>query len=136
MKQTTIVLAALTISLTAFAGKMERDLVTKEVQPAITTTEAKLQSQCGCAVKISLDDGNLKSMDELRGAKHIAEHITEGVAKYCTDAASNKAICQLKTLTLTKGKPAGFSFNAGAGTATTDGQEACSWEQITRVLDK
>lgn len=136
MKQTTIVIAALTMSLTAFAGKMERDLVTKDVAPAIATTEAKLQSQCGCAVKISLDETNLKSMDELRGAKHIAEHITEGVEKYCTDAPSKKAICQLKTLTLTKAKPAGFTFNAGAGVASTDGQQSCSWEQITRVLDK
>jgi hypothetical protein len=135
-KQTTIALAVLTMSLTAFAGKMERDYVTKEVAPEIATAQSTLQSSCGCAVNIALDQDNLKSMDELRGARYIAQHIAEGAQKYCTDAPSKRAICQLKTLTLTKAKPAGFSFNSGAGVASTDGQQSCSWEQITRVLDK
>jgi hypothetical protein len=136
MKQTTITLALLAISITAFAGKMERDLVTKDVQPAIDAAKETLQSSCGCTVAITLDQDNLKSMDELRGAKYIAQHISEGAKKYCSDAPSKKAICQLKTLTLTKAKPAGFTFNNGTGVASTDGQQSCSWDQITRVLDK
>ena len=135
MKQTTIALAVLTMSLTAFAGKMERDLVTKEVAPAIAETEAKFQSQCGCPVKITLDQGTLKSMDELRSVKHMAKNFTEGIDKYCTDAPSKKAVCQLRTLTFTKGV-AGFTFKAGAGVAMTDGQTSTLWEQVTRVLDK
>lgn len=135
MKHMTIVIVVLGMSLAAYAGKQERDLMSKEVAPAVSTAEGKFKSQCGCDVKITVDD-SLKTMDELRSAKHMAEHITEGVEGYCTDAASKKAICQLKTLTFTKGKPAGFSFKGGAGVATTDGQTSCSWEQITRELDK
>jgi hypothetical protein len=136
MKQTTITLAVLAISITAFAGKLERDYVTKEVTPAIDTAKSTLQSSCGCAVAITLDQDNLKSMDELRGARYVAEHISEGAKKYCTDGASKKAICQMKTLTITKAKPAGFTFNGGAGVASTDGNQTCTWDQITRVLDK
>lgn len=136
MKQLTIGFVVLGMSVLAYGGKQERDLVTKEVAPAISTMQGKLKSQCGCDVKVTLDDSALKTMDELRGAKHMAEHITEGVEKYCSDAPSKKAICQMTTLTLTKGKPAGFTFKSGAGVATTDGQSSCSWEQITRELDK
>jgi hypothetical protein len=66
----------------------------------------------------------------------MAEHIAEGIDGYCTDAASKKAVCQLRTLTFAKGKDAGFTFKGGAGIATTDGQSSCSWEQMTRELDK
>lgn len=135
-KQLTIGVVVLGMSVLAYAGKMERDLTTKEVQPAIATAHNDLKTHCGCDVKITLDEANLKTMDELRGAKHIAEDISENVEKYCSDAASKKAICQMKTLTLTKGKPVGFTFNNGAGIATADGQSRCGWEQITRVLDK
>ena len=136
MKQLTIGIVVLGMSVLAYGGKQERDLVTKEVAPAISTAEAKFKSQCGCEVKITLDESALKTMDELRSAKHMAEHITEGVESYCTDAPSKKAICQMRTLTFTKGKPAGFTFKSGAGVATTDGQTSCGWEQITRELDK
>lgn len=136
MKQTMILLAVIGISVAAYAGKQERDLMTKEVAPAVATAEGKFKSQCGCGVKIEVDENTLKSMDEIRAAKHMAEHVSEGIDKYCTDAASKKAICQLKTLKFTKGKPAEFTFKDGTGTATTDGQTSCSWEQMTRVLDK
>jgi hypothetical protein len=136
MRQITIGFAVLCMSLTAFAGKTERDLMTKQVVPAVTNAEAKLKSQCGCAVKITVDEATLKSMDDLRGARHIADAVAKGAEAYCTDAPSKKAICQMKTLTIAKAKPAGFTFKDGAGTATTDGQASCSWQQITRVLDR
>lgn len=127
---------AMAIPLAAYAGKQERDLLSKEVVPAVKNAEAKYKSACGCSLAITVDEANLKSMDELRGAKHIAEHLTEGIEKYCTDDGSKKALCQMKQLTLTKAKPAGFTFKDGKGVASTDGQSSCSFEQITRVLDK
>ena len=136
MRSYSIVFAVLCLSVTAFAGKMERDLMTKKVAPAVATAEANLKTSCGCAVKITVDETALKSMDELRGAQHIAEDVAGSVGKYCSDDASKKAICQLKTLSLTKGKPAGFTFKDGAGVATTDGNERCGWNQIIKVLDK
>jgi hypothetical protein len=136
MKSYSIVFAVLCMSVTAFAGKMERDLMTKKVAPAVATAEANLKSSCGCAVKITVDETALTSMEELRGAQHIAEDIGKSVGKYCSDAASKKAICQLKTLSLTKSKDVGFTFKDGAGVATTDGNARCGWDQITKVLDK
>jgi hypothetical protein len=136
MRSYSTVLVVLCLSVPAFAGKMERDLMSKKVAPAVATAEATLKSGCGCAVKITVDETTLKSMDELRGAQHIAEDVSESAGKYCSDDASKKAICQLKTLSLTKGKPAGFTIKDGAGVATTDGNERCGWHQIIKVLDK
>jgi len=136
MRLYSTVLAVLCLSTTAFAGKMERDLMTKKVAPSVATAEANLKSSCGCDVKITVDETTLKSMDELRGAMRIADDVAKNVGKYCSDAASRKAVCQLKTLSLTKGKDVGFTFKDGAGVATTDGNARCGWDQIIKVLDK
>jgi hypothetical protein len=65
----------------------------------------------------------------------MARNIAESVPKYCTDAASKKAVCQMTSLTLTKGKPQ-FTFKDGHGVAMADGQSYTSFEMMTRVLDK
>ena len=124
------------IPLVAHAGKRERDYMTKDVTPAVNDAMAKYKSACGCSVAITVDETTVKSRDEMGGIKFIAEGIAEGVVKYCTDDASKKAMCQLKSLTLTKSKPAGFTFKDGKGVASTDGQMNCSFGQITHVLDK
>lgn len=124
------------VSVTAYAGKRERDLMTKEVVPAVAEAEATFQKSCGCPLAITVDEDNLKSMDEIRAAKHMAGYITENAPKYCTDAASKKAMCQMKSLTYTKAAKVSFTFKAGRGIATTTGQETCTWEMMTRQLDK
>jgi hypothetical protein len=132
----TVIAVLCLLSVTAFAGKREREMMTQKVAPAVATAEANFKSSCGCAVKITVDETALKSIEEMRGAQHIAEDVGKSVGKYCSDAASKKAICQLKTLTLTKGPTAGFTFKDGAGVATTDGNARCGWDQIVKVLDK
>ena len=127
---------AMAIPLVAFAGKRERDVMAKEVMPAVKDAMAKYKSACGCGVAITVDEPALTSIDDLHGAKYIAEHVSEGVEKYCSDDASKKAMCQLKSLSISKAKPAGFTFKDGKGVATTDGQSNCSFDQITHVLDK
>ena len=124
------------LSLTAFAGKRERDLVTNEVAPAVKNAEAKFAGACGCPLAITVDEDTLKSMDELRQAKYMAGYISDGAPKYCTDAASKKAMCQLKAVIFTKAPKAEFTFKAGKGILTTTGQQNANWEMITRVLDK
>ena len=131
-----IVAALLTVSLTAVAGKLERDLMTKEVIPAIADGEAKFKSSCGCPLKITVDEASMNTTDLLRQAKHIAEDFAEYAPKYCTDAGSKKALCQLKTLEILKRAPSEFTFKNGVGQCTSDGQARCAWEQITKVLDK
>jgi hypothetical protein len=126
----------MSLSLTAFAGKAERDAMSKKVVPAVNAAEEKFKASCGCPLKITVDETTIKSTNDMTLAKYMAEHVTAGAPKYCTDDASKKAVCQMKNLTLAKAAKAEFTFKDGAGLCTTDGQGSCSWEQMTRVLDK
>jgi hypothetical protein len=123
------------VSLSAFAGKTERDYMTNTVQPAVKAAEGKLKAACGCALKINVSD-SLKSTDDMAQARNISNAIADGAPGYCTDDASKKAICQMKTLDVVKGKETAFAFKGGKGTCTTDGQSYVSWEMMTRELDK
>jgi hypothetical protein len=136
MKRALVVTTLLVAStLTAFAGKEERDIMTKEVTPAIQDAQAKFKSSCGCPISITVDS-SLVSKDELYKARNMAEDVSKGAVAYCTDGASKKAVCQMKTLTFAKAKDPGFSFKGGAGLMTTDGNAEATWEMITRELDK
>lgn len=123
------------VSVDAFAGKAERDFMTNEVQPAVKAAEAKLKSACGCGTKFVVSD-TLKTRDDLAQARNIANAVAEGAGSYCTDDASKKAVCQLKTIEVVKGKDTAFKWNAGKGTCVTDGQSYVSWDMITREIDK
>lgn len=131
-----IVAALLTVSLTAVAGKLERDTMTKDVAPAITAAEATFKSSCGCPLTIAVDEASMNTRSLLLQAKHIAEEVGEESAKYCTDAASKKALCQLKKLEILKTKTSDFTFKDGVGQCHSDGNARCGWSQIIKVLDK
>jgi hypothetical protein len=129
-------LAASAISLTASAGKEDRDYKEKELMPAVKETEAKFKSACGCGLAIAIDEATVKTKDAYTAVKYMVSAVAEGVAGYCTDAASKKAMCQMKTLVLAKAAEATFTFKGGKGIATTDGQSHVSFEMITQELDK
>lgn len=124
------------MSVTAFAGKEEREYLKSDVMPSVKKAEAAFKSACGCALAITVDETTLKTKDDLYPAKHIADSVADGVAGYCTDAASKKAVCQMKSLTLAKAAEAKFTFKGGKGVATTDGQSHTTFEMMTRELDK
>ncbi len=134
MKKALIVLSL--FPLVAFAGKTERDYWTKEVTPAVKTAETDFKKACGCALKINVDEKTIKSTDDMYQAKHIADSVKEGAPTYCTDAASKKAVCQMKTLEISKTSETKFTFAGTKGTATTDGQAYTSWDMMTQQLDK
>jgi hypothetical protein len=113
-------LGTMAISTAAFAGKEDRDY----------------KSACGCGLAITIDEATVKNKDDYYLVKHIADSITDGAAGYCTDAASKKAVCQMKSLVLAKAAEATFTFKGGKGTATTDGQAHVSFDMMTRELDK
>jgi hypothetical protein len=136
MKSALVIGSLMVMSLTAFAGKEERDMMKNEVAPAVTDAMTKVKASCGCAMAISVDETTVKATDVMYHIKHMAEWVAEGAAAYCTDDASKKAVCQMKTLVLGKSAEAVFTFKAGKGTATTDGQSSCSWEMMTHELDK
>jgi hypothetical protein len=135
MKSFLIGTAVMLVSLTAFAGKTERDYMTNTVKPAVKDAQDKFKASCGCALAINVSD-TLKSTDDMAQARNISNAITEGAPAYCNDDASKKAMCQMKTVDIVKGKETGFTFKGGKGTCTTDGQSYVSWEMITREIDK
>ncbi len=126
-------------SITAFAGKAERDFMDKTLAPKVKEAEDKFRSSCGCPLTIAIDGSTTASTGDLREATHIADSIVDGAPKYCTDAASKKAMCQLRSLVIGKAvKPAKaeFTFKDGKGMLTHDGTMYAGWEQITQKLDK
>jgi hypothetical protein len=126
-------------SMTAFAGKKERDFMEKEVVPKVKEAEDKFKASCGCPLAITVDDSTTQTTEDLRQASRMARSISEGAPKYCTDAASKKAVCQLKSLVFTKEAKMGkveFTFKDGKGQLTQDGQMYAGWDQMTRKLDK
>ena len=131
-----IAIAVVLVSVTAIAGKEERDFMSKEVQPAAREAEAKWKGACGCALKISIDEASFKVKDDMFAAKHFCGYITDGIGGYCTDDASKKAMCQMKTLVVKKADDATFVFKGGTGTATVYGSTSPSFEMVTRELDK
>jgi hypothetical protein len=135
MKYVIVAAAIMLISLTAYAGKEEREFMKNEVVPAVQKAEAEFKKSCGCGLKINVN-ANLKSRDEMAQARNISNAIVEGAPKHCTDDASKKAMCALKSVDITKGKETAFAFKGGKGTAVTDGQSYVSWDMITREVDK
>lgn len=122
-------------SMTAFAGKEEREFAKNEMGPAVKKAETDFKAACGCALKITVSD-TLKSIDDMRQAKYISENMSEGAPKHCNDAESKKAMCVMKTLDIVKGPETKFAYKAGKGTATTDGNSYVSWDMMTREIDK
>src|SRR5262249_49275381 len=108
-----------TMSVTAFAGKEEREYLKNEVMPAVKSAETKFKAACGCALSITVDETTVKTTNDMYPVKHMAESVADGAAGYCTDAASKKAVCQMKSLVLAKAAESKFTFKNGKGTATT-----------------
>ena len=131
-----IALALLFVPLAAFAGKEEREFMKSDVMPAVTAAQGAYKKGCGCDLKIAVDETTIKSKDDMYKIKYIAESVTEGAPKHCTDAESKKAICKMKSLKLAKASESKFTFAGSAGTATTDGQSQTTFEMMSSELDK
>jgi hypothetical protein len=106
------------------------------LMPAVKEAMAKVKSACGCQWTITVDESTVKTTDHMYNVKHIADSVAETAPTYCTDAASKKAICQMKSLKLGIAKEATFTFKGGAGVATGDGQASTSFDMMARELDK
>jgi len=137
MKKILVVVSLSALSLTAFAlTKEEREFLKTSVTPAMAEANAKFHAACGCPTPITIDESTIQSMDDVHNFKYMAEDITTNAPKYCTDAASKKAMCQLKSLTFARTKDAFFKITAGKGMLTEDGQSHATWDMMSRELDK
>ena len=125
------------LPMIALAGKTEREYMKNEVMPALRTAEETFKSSCGCPLKISLDEATINEEKGMYEAKHVGEGVTSGAPGYCSDDASKKAVCQMKTLKIMKAKPTEFKWDGKSeGTAVTDGNSYVSFDMMTAKLDK
>lgn len=131
-----LVCVLMAASVTAVAGKEERDFLTKEVQPAAREAEAKWKASCGCGLRIAIDEASFTVKHDMYPAKAFCDRVAESITGYCTDAGSKKAMCQMKTLAVKRASDATFTFKGGTGTATVSSDESPSWDMVTRQLDK
>ena len=131
-----LVCVLMAVSVTAVAGKEERDFMNKEVQPSAREAEAKWKASCGCGIRVAIDDASFTEKQDMRSAKAFCDRVSESIAGYCTDGASKKAMCQMKTLVVKKANETTFTFRGGTGTATVSGYESPSWDMVTKQLDK
>ncbi len=135
MKRAIVIGWLIALSLTAVAGKEEREFSKNQVAPAVKKAQTTFKNSCGCALAINVSD-TLKTKDEMKQAVNTCDSIVEEAPKYCNDADSKKAMCQLKSLDIVKGPDPKFVYKAGNGTAITDGQSYVSWEVMIREIDK
>jgi hypothetical protein len=136
MKRALVLPSIMLISITAFAGKEDREYMKNEVMPAVKSAETAYKASCGCALKITIDETTIKSQNDMPAARDTCTTIAESVKDYCADAASKKAMCQMKTLTFKKADDVTFTFHGGKGVATVYGITGLSFAMITRELDK
>jgi hypothetical protein len=136
MKQAAVIATVMLVSITAYAGKADREYMKNTVMPAVKKATDAVKKSCGCAMTITVNESTIKTENDMSPARYIAESVADGVAGYCTDDASKKAVCQMKTLEITKAAEAVFTFKGSKGVASTDGQSHVSFEMITRELDK
>jgi hypothetical protein len=138
MKLTRFALAAAVFGLAslAHAGKAERDFYAAEVQPAVNAAATTLKQACGCDVKFDVKMSTYETVDQMRQIKHYVSSISSEAGRYCTDAASKKAICQLKSVDISRTSSADFKFSGGKGIATTDESSYPHWGMMTTAIDK
>src|SRR5262245_13219104 len=98
MKRGVVLVSVMVMSLSAFAGKEEREMMKSEVMPAVKAAEASYKKSCGCALTVTVDEKTVKTTDDMIQVRHMADWVKDGAESYCTDDASKKAMCQLKSL--------------------------------------
>ena len=130
-----VIAACATAAPAAHADKQHRDLMAQETIPAARAAEANWKASCECTLAIVIDD-SIQTLEEIRYARYTADEVSNGAPKYCTDAPSRKAMCQMKTMHIASATHATFTFDAGVGIATTDGRYHVKWDTITRAVDK
>lgn len=134
MKLRIVALLAL-LPVLAFGGKEERTYNEQQVKPAVKAAEAAYKSACGCSLKIEVEK-TVSSKNALYMVKSVSDDIAKNVVSYCSDDASKKAVCQMKTLHVHLDKDPKFEFSGSRGVATISESSYPGWTMMTPKLDK
>ena len=138
MTTRTLVIASLSLAVAslAHAGKAEREFYATEVAPAVKTAAGTLKQSCGCDVKMEVKQDSFQTVDHLRQVRYAAATIVDNAPKYCNNAPSKAAVCQLKSLEFARTGTTAFKFAAGKGVVTLDESSYPSWDMLAAELDK
>src|SRR5262249_18771619 len=128
----TVLAAVACAAPVARARKRERDRMAKDAVPAARAAEAHFKAARECELAVVLD-ASLETEDQIVFARYIADEVSSGAPRYCTDADSRRALCRMRTLKIAAASQPSFTFDDGVGTATTNGRGNPSWDTITRA---
>ncbi len=87
------------LGFTALAGQDERDKkaeLEKEIPPAV----AAFKKACGCELKFDIKWATFKTHSTMRAVHGIIDNVQSNAATVCKDAEAKKAICQMKTMSI------------------------------------
>jgi hypothetical protein len=133
-----VLVLSLLMASVAFAGKAERDAVT-EVQPKVASAIAAIKKNCGNTVKASINWDSFKTVESIYSVSHLFEKIESGVADYCKDAGSKKAMAVWKEIDVKPapaGKDAELNFAGGKVATTVTNDSSFGWEAIAKKIDQ
>jgi hypothetical protein len=144
LKPKTVVVAVLFGSL-AFAGQAERDKK-KEVEAELPAAKAVFKKSCGCDLAFDIKWDTFKTFGAMRAVHGLVDNFQSYAPEVCKDAEARKAICKMKTISLSfaplpegaRGNPdPTFDEKTGVMKATTDGMAVpdLGW-MAHEILDK
>lgn len=134
--QVALTVFALTATLSAHAGKAERDFIESRVMPAVKAAEAQYKKACTGDLKIDVKLDTFQTIDSLRQALHFADAIAEAAPKYCNDKATQTVMSGMKVLEFSNTGKTTFNFSGNKGVATTDGSSYPSWDMVVSAVDR
>jgi hypothetical protein len=117
----------------AFAGKQERAFRT-EVETTIKAGESAVKTNCGCSFTAKIDWDSFKTEDHMRLVKYTFSDFDADSKTYCTDADSKKAVCKMKTISLSYGAKDDLTFANGTVKIVTGGG-SYKFDAIAKLLD-
>lgn len=133
-----VLLLSLATASIAFAGKAEREAVT-EVQPKVASAIAAIKKHCGNTVKASINWDSFKTKESIYSVSHLFGKIESGVADYCKDAGTKKAMSGWKEIEVKPapaGKDSALTYAAGKVSTTVTDDSSFGWDAIAQQIDK
>lgn len=129
-------LILLCASVSAYAGKAEREFIETTMNPAVQAAAAAYKSACTGDLKIDVKVDSFKNVDELRQVRNFVNRIEESAAGYCKDKATKTVMSKLKVLEISKAAQVTVKFSGNKAVATTDESSFPSWDMLAAEIDK
>jgi len=131
-----ITLLLLLISSASYAGKAERARIV-EIESALKGHAAAFKKACGCDIKFDVKWDTYTKVENMTRIEMAGEKLVENAPGFCTDAESKRAICVMKTMTLSYGaEPADPELKGSTVVGQTNDMRTLDWGEYIKLLDK